>query len=130
MNAAFEDCTVLGECLRNSGGDLRRAFDSYERARKPNVDALADLALENFLEMRDHVASRSFLFKKRLEKGLHKLFPTWYIPLYTLVTFTRTPYAEARARARAQARVLRLILTALLMAIVLLAGSLGGGPWR
>jgi kynurenine 3-monooxygenase len=129
MNAAFEDGTVLGACLRSSGGDLRRAFESYERARKPNVDALADLALENFVEMRDHVASRSFLLKKRLEKWLHKLFPTWYIPLYTLVTFTRTPYADAQARARAQARALQLILLAVLMAILLLAGFLGG-PWR
>jgi kynurenine 3-monooxygenase len=129
MNAAFEDCTVLGERLRSSGGDLRRAFESYERLRKPNVDALADLALENFVEMRDHVASRSFLLWKRLENALHRLFPIWYIPLYTLVTFTRTPYAHARARAQAQARALRLMLIAVLVAIVLLAGSLGG-PWR
>ncbi len=125
MNAAFEDCSVLGGCLRDSGGDLERAFRSYERARKPNVDALADLALENFVEMRDHVASRGFLLKKRLEKWLHKLFPTWYIPLYTLVTFTRIPYAEARARARAQARVLRLAAAALSLGILALAIAAG-----
>jgi kynurenine 3-monooxygenase len=124
MNAAFEDCTVLGECLRNSGGNLQGAFERYQSLRKPNVDALAELALENFVEMRDHVASRSFLLGKRLEKTLHKLFPGWYVPLYTLVTFTRMPYAQARARARAQIHALSMILIAALVAIVLLTALL------
>jgi kynurenine 3-monooxygenase len=120
MNAAFEDCTVLGECLRSSGGDLRRAFQTYEQARKPHVDALADLARENFVEMRDHVASRRFLLWKRVEKALNRLFPTWYVPLYTLVTFTRTPYADARARAQGQLRTLQMIGIAVLTAFALL----------
>jgi kynurenine 3-monooxygenase len=128
MNAAFEDCTVLGECLQNAGGDLRSAFQRYESLRKPNVDALAELALANFVEMRDHVASRSFLLGKRLETALHKLFPTWYVPLYTLITFTRMPYAQARARAQAQVRALRMILVAA-AALVLLAGFFGT-TWR
>ncbi|HZP85604.1 MAG TPA: NAD(P)/FAD-dependent oxidoreductase [Burkholderiales bacterium] len=112
MNAAFEDVSVLGACLRGSGDDRQRAFERYAGARKPDVDALAHLALENFVEMRDRVASRSFLLKKRLERGLHRLFPAWYIPLYSLVTFTRTPYAKAMARAHAQARAVRLIVLA------------------
>ncbi|MCI0652595.1 MAG: FAD-dependent monooxygenase [Planctomycetes bacterium] len=107
MNAAFEDCSVLNDCLQRSAGDWRKAFGAYENARKPHADALADLALENFVEMRDHVASRGFLLKKKVEKTLHKVFPRWYIPLYSLVTFSRTPYAEACARARRQERIVK-----------------------
>jgi len=121
-NAAFEDCVVLDECLREHASDREKAFALYQRLRKRNTDALADLSLENFVEMRDKTASRVFLMEKRLEKALHRLFPSWFIPLYTLVTFSRTPYAEAVERARRQwravkgtAAVLGLILIAFLM---------------
>ena len=105
MNAAFEDVLVLHECMDQHRPDWRRVFETYEASRKPNTDALADLAVANFIEMRDHTGSRLFLFKKKWEKLLGKLFPRWYVPLYTLVTFTRTPYAEAVDRARRQSRI-------------------------
>ncbi len=103
-NAAFEDCTALSECIEASPDDLERAFVTYSARRKPNVDALADLAVENFLEMRDKTASRAFLFRKRAEKALHRLFPSWYLPLYSMVSFSTIPYAEARRRAAWQDR--------------------------
>src|SRR5262245_37224644 len=112
-NAAFEDCVVLQECLQAHGTDREGAFAEYQRRRKANTDALADLSLANFVEMRDKTASRLFLLEKRLEKALHRAFPSWFIPLYTLVTFSRTPYAEAVRRDRRQWRFAGLLAAAL-----------------
>ena len=110
MNAAFEDCTVLDRCLRHHAPDWEAAFADFERQRKVHTDALADMAVDNFLEMRDRVSSRWFLWKKKLDILLHRLLPGWYLPLYTLITFTTTPYAEARRRARQQVRYVRLVV--------------------
>ena len=127
-NASFEDCAVLADCIRESPQDLERAFARYEALRKENTDALAELAIENFLEMRDRTASRVFLFKKKLEKGLHRLFPRWYLPLYSMVTFSTIPYAEARRRAARQDRWVKRWAGAagvliLLLVLWLLAGA-------
>src|SRR5947208_3395317 len=102
MNAAFEDCVVLDECLQNSPQDRERAFAEYFHRRKENADALADLAIGNFIEMRDKTASRAFRAKKKLDHLLEGLLPGVYLPLYTMVTFTRIPYAEAARRAQIQ----------------------------
>ena len=124
MNAAFEDVLVLSECLEKFPDDRERAFAAYHSLRKENVDALADLALANFVEMRDHTGSPAFLRKKKREKRLHKLFPRWYTPLYTMATFTRMPYVEAVARADYQDRVVqnvgRTLLTLLAIIILIL----------
>lgn len=101
MNASFEDCVVLDDCLTQYR-DRAAAFAAYSERRKENVDALADLALYNYVEMRDHTASPLFLAKKAFERALARLLPGLYIPLYALVTFTRTPYAQAVRRARRQ----------------------------
>ncbi len=110
MNAAFEDVLVFDECLRNHAPNWRRVFEVYEELRKPHTDTLADLAIGNFLEMRDHTGSRWFQWKKRGAKLLARLLPGWYIPLYVLVTFTRTPYAAAVRRARMQSRVVAAVI--------------------
>ncbi len=102
MNAAFEDVVALRDAIRAHRDDWGRVFDAYESARRENVNALADLALNNFVEMRDHTGSRHFRMHKRLERRLHGLLSGWYTPLYTMVSFSRTPYAEAVRRARAQ----------------------------
>src|SRR2546430_7610073 len=102
MNAAFEDCVVLDECLAQFPEDRHRAFAEYFQRRKVNADALADLALENFIEMRDKTASRAFRAKKKLDHFLEAALPGVYLPLYTMVTFTRIPYAETKRRARIQ----------------------------
>lgn len=111
-NAAFEDCLVLSECLAAHAPDREQAFARFQALRKRNTDALADLSLANFVEMRDHTASRTFLLARRLEKDLHRLFPARFVPLYTMVTFSRTPYAEAVARARRQWRIVKLAAAA------------------
>jgi kynurenine 3-monooxygenase len=121
MNAAFEDCTVLTQCLTRHAPKWTAALDEYERRRRENTDTLADLAVDNFLEMRDRVSSRLFLWRKKLGILLHTLFPRWYVPLYTLVTFTTTPYAAARSRAQLQDRVVRWALAGLLIMALLAA---------
>src|SRR3989454_7780 len=102
MNAAFEDCVVLDESLEKFPHDRHRAFAEYFQRRKVNADALADLAIGNFIEMRDKTASRAFRAKKKLDHLLEGLLPGVYLPLYTMVTFTRMPYATAAKRARFQ----------------------------
>jgi len=102
MNAAFEDCVVLDECLAEFPQDRQRAFAEYFARRKENADALADLAIGNFIEMRDKTASKTFRAKKKLDHALEAALPGIYLPLYTMVTFTRIPYAEAAQRARRQ----------------------------
>lgn len=121
-NASFEDCAVLLECLRELGGDWPRVLEEYARRRKPNVDALADLAVANFVEMRDKTARASFRAYKWLDRTLHGLLPRWYTPLYTMVSFTRTPYAEAVRRARRQDRALAAIAVALAAVLVVAGG--------
>ncbi len=121
-NAAFEDCLALETALARFPGDAARAFAVYEAERRPNADAIADLALANFHEMRDQVASPWFRLEKRGERLLHRLSPRGFIPLYTMISFTRIPYADARARAARQSRVVRALLAglaALLLVLVL-----------
>ena len=102
MNAAFEDCVVLDECLEKFPDNRERAFAEYFSRRKQNADALADLAIGNFIEMRDKTASKTFRAKKKLDHALEAALPGIYLPLYTMVTFTRIPYATAAKRARVQ----------------------------
>jgi len=118
MNATFEDVLVFDECIETHGSDWEKVFRVYETSRKPNTDALADLAVANFVEMRDHTGSRRFLWKKKAEKWLAKALPGWFVPLYTMVSFTRVPYAHAVERAQRQNRW---VLRILGIAIILLA---------
>jgi kynurenine 3-monooxygenase len=121
MNAAFEDCVVLDECLAGNGADRRAALEAYTRRRKPNGDAIADLALRNFVEMRDKVGSRLFRLGKRTEKLLHRWFPRWFTPLYNMVTFSTIPYAEARRRSARQWRAIALMTAVALVALAAVA---------
>ncbi len=122
MNAAFEDCVVFDECLAEFPNDRHRAFIEYSARRKANADALADLAVHNFIEMRDKTASAVFRAKKKLEHALEGLLPGVFLPLYTMVSFTRIPYAEAARRARRQdaivyGGILLLVIFVLFLAI-------------
>jgi kynurenine 3-monooxygenase len=118
MNAAFEDCSTLNACL-SKYANRDQAFRAFETDRREHTDTLADLAVHNYIEMRDHTGSRWFLMKKKWELLLHRLLGRWYVPLYTLVSFTRTPYADALRRARKQDRVVRLVLLFLFLLVIL-----------
>jgi kynurenine 3-monooxygenase len=82
-------------------------FEEFERLRKVNADAIADLAVENFVEMRDHVANPRFLLKKKVEQSLEQRYSGTFIPKYSMVTFHRIPYAVALAKGKVQDQLLK-----------------------
>ena len=94
------------ELLDQRGADWPRVFSDFERARKANTDAIADMAIENFTEMRDRVADARFLFRKKIELALQAKYPQWFVPKYAMVTFHRIPYAIALARGVVQDRIM------------------------
>ncbi|MEW6055019.1 MAG: NAD(P)/FAD-dependent oxidoreductase [Bdellovibrionota bacterium] len=106
MNCGFEDCTVLMDCLDECREDFTGAFHLFEKRRKPNSDAIADMAVENFTEMRDKVGDPRFLLEKAIEKRLQEKFPNRYISRYALVTFRREPYRFAYEAGIAQNEIL------------------------
>jgi kynurenine 3-monooxygenase len=106
LNCGFEDCTSLVDLIDQHGADWDRVFAGFERARKVNTDAIADLAAENFVEMRDRVADPSFLFRKKVELALEARYPNIFVPKYSMVTFHRVPYSVAMMRGRIQDRLL------------------------
>lgn len=96
MNCAFEDCAQLAELM--TGSDCSTAFAELEAVRKPNADAIATMAVENYQEMRDSVAQPTFLWRKQIENALTTRFPERVLSRYAQVSFTRVPYAEAQRR--------------------------------
>jgi kynurenine 3-monooxygenase len=107
MNASFEDVFVFDEILNENLGDWNAVFKAYQKARKHDTDAIADLAIDNFYEMRDHVANPLFKEKRKIEMDLEKNFPSQYSSKYFLVTFNENiGYNEAMQRGRAQDKAL------------------------
>lgn len=96
MNAGFEDCTRMLECLDRAGDDWGRVLADYERTQKPNADAIAAMALENWVEMRDKVADSRFQLRKKVEGLLEQRHPGIYKSRYGLITYTLTPYLLAQ----------------------------------
>ena len=101
-NCAFEDCVELDRCLTVTGGDFPAALARYEAARKANADAIADMALENFVEMSERVASPVFRGQTRVRHALERVLGGRYVSRYELVSFTTIPYAEIEGRIRRQ----------------------------
>jgi kynurenine 3-monooxygenase len=97
MNCAFEDCVELDNCLEEIG-DWDNAMNEYQKRRKPNADAIADLALQNFIEMRDLVGDKDFLHYKKIEHQLCELHPDLFKSQYEMVTFSKVPYSEAMTK--------------------------------
>jgi len=102
LNCGFEDCTCLLDLLDRHGADWARVFREFENERKVNTDAIADMAIENFTEMRDRVADARFLFRKKVELALEAKYPGFFVPKYAMVTFHRIPYSVALARGKVQ----------------------------
>lgn len=97
MNCCFEDCIVLDEFIGEFNGDWPKVLDAYQKSRKPNADAIASLAVQNFMEMRDLVGTESFRHRKHVEHELTELYPDLFKSQYELVTFHTTPYSFALA---------------------------------
>ncbi|MGH7595272.1 MAG: FAD-dependent oxidoreductase [bacterium] len=106
VNCAFESCAYLIECLDQHGAAWQKVFAEFGGMRKADTDAIAELALENFIEMRDRVADPKFLFKKKVEQAMEKKYPTVFVPKYSMVTFHRLPYSVALSRGKIQDRIL------------------------
>lgn len=105
MNCAFEDCVVLARKLEQHA-DLAGAFAAFEAERKPNASAIQQMALENYLEMRDRVDDPDFLLQRELERVLQDRHPGRFVPHYTMVTFMLIPYATALDRSEIQREIL------------------------
>ncbi len=111
MNCGFEDCTALGDILDSTSSegetDWEVIFERLFAARKDNTDAIADMALENFVEMRDTTADAKFQLKKQVGFALEDRYPDKFIPRYSMVMFhPEIPFAEARRRGDAQDKML------------------------
>jgi kynurenine 3-monooxygenase len=102
MNCGFEDCSVLNDLLNQHADDWEKVILEYERLRKPAADAIGELAVDNFIEMRDLVGKPEFLLRKKIEGWFSEKHPDKWIPLYTMVTFSHIPYHEAQARGQRQ----------------------------
>lgn len=111
MNSGMEDCTVL-DGLLDSGADWDEVMREYTRLRKPAGDAILHLALQNYIEMRDLTGDPRFLQQKKLEARLQQKHPSRWLPLYSQVTFSHTPYHEAQARGRAQQQAMDTVMDA------------------
>ena len=106
MNASFEDCRILNQLISDHGTDWQKVFDEFTEIRKPNADAIAEMAEENFYEMRDAVADPIFVRKRELETKLEQTFPD-YFSKYSMVTFREDlPYSIARQKGNAQDKLL------------------------
>ena len=105
MNCAFEDCVALADHLERAP-DREAAFAAFQRERLPNAQAIQQMALENYLEMRDRVDNEDYLLQRALERELAERHPTRFVPRYSMVTFMRLPYATAFERGRIQRELL------------------------
>ncbi|SPT56688.1 FAD-dependent oxidoreductase [Actinomadura madurae] len=105
-NCAFEDCIEIDRCLTETGGDWARALALYQERRKANTDAIAEMALDNFVEMRDRVSSPVYRAKQAATHALERRLAGRYVSRYELVSFSTMPYAEIPARIRRQNLVL------------------------
>ncbi|GAA5069486.1 kynurenine 3-monooxygenase [Thermocatellispora tengchongensis] len=123
MNASFEDCVVLDECLAAHPGDMGAALRAYEGLRRPHTDVLAELSARNFLELRDGLRSPARMLRARADLVLNRVFPRGWKPLYTMISHTTMPYGEALRRARRQDALLGAATAALA------AGAALGGTW-
>lgn len=123
-NASFEDAKRLAEGLIADPGNPIEAIESYYRDRVDHGNAIADLALANFIEMRDHTGKAWFKWKKKLEHALHTGLGDRFLPLYEMVSFSTIPYDDARKRARKQWILLLIILLVLTPALILVTTDL------
>ncbi|MBO9632100.1 MAG: FAD-dependent monooxygenase [Chitinophagaceae bacterium] len=111
MNAGFEDCSVLDDLMGHHGDHWDAILEEFQLLRKPDADAIADLAVNNFTEMRDRVADPKFLLQKKIEAKLNEKFPDKWIPAYSLVTFSpHIRYSEALANGMKQEAIMRQIM--------------------
>ena len=120
-NCAFEDCIEIDRCLTETDGDWVRALTLYQERRKANTDAIAEMALDNFIEMRDRVSSPVYRAKQAATHALERRLAGRYVSRYELVSFSTMPYARIPGRIRRQNRVLAASVASVLGGAALVA---------
>ncbi|RDY58114.1 FAD-dependent oxidoreductase [Flagellimonas nanhaiensis] len=110
MNAGFEDIYVLNKLMEQYGDDWDTIFMEYQKERKPNADAIAELSYRNFVEMSSKTADPMFLLQKRIEKHFAQKHPDKWVPVYSRVTFSDRPYAEALAIGDMQETIMKEVM--------------------
>lgn len=111
MNCGFEDCSVLNSLIDKHDGNWKNILNKYQELRKPDGDAICDLALNNFVEMRDKVANPKFLLQKKIEANFSNKYPDKWIPLYSQVTFsTQIRYSEALVNGKKQEDIMQQVM--------------------
>ena len=110
MNAGFEDIYVLDQIMSTYGDDWDTIFQEYQKQRKPNADAIAELSYRNFKEMSSKTADPKFLLQKKIEKHFASKHPEKWVPAYSRVTFSDKPYADALALGDAQEEIMKQIM--------------------
>lgn len=107
MNCGFEDCSVLTGLIEKHNHDWKKILPEYQQLRKPDSDAIADLAIGNFIEMRDLVADPMFLLRKKIEAKFNEKYPEKWIPAYSMVTFSpQIRYSEALKKGQYQDKIM------------------------
>jgi kynurenine 3-monooxygenase len=124
-NCAMEDCIEIDACLESTGGAWAPALALYQQRRKANCDAIAEMALDNFVEMSDRVNSRVFQAKSAAQHALERRLPGHYVSRYELVSFSTMSYAQIPARMRRQNRA-----TAAVAGLAAAAVGLAARSWR
>ncbi|KXJ77718.1 kynurenine 3-monooxygenase [Aedes albopictus] len=125
MNAGFEDCSVLTELFNKHGSDIDRILAEFSQTRWEDAHSICDLAMYNYVEMRDLVTKRSYLFRKKLDELLYWLLPNTWVPLYNSVSFSHMRYSKCIANRKWQDKILTRVLYFSSIATVAAAGYLG-----
>ena len=110
MNCGFEDCLVLHEIL-DKALNFKTGLEAYSKFRNPDAEAIVDLSLYNYMELRAHVNSVLFTLRKKIDSTLNFLFPNYWIPLYSMVTFSRMRYHQVVERSKKQDNIVKWAMT-------------------
>ena len=110
MNAGFEDCSLLNSAFKANKGSFAGLFSSYAKDRQPDGVAISELALRNFIEMRDKTADAGFLLQKKIEARFSAAYPEKWQPLYSMVTFSHLPYREALRLGELQDSIMKQVM--------------------
>ena len=112
MNASFQDCSTLAKLIGQNENDWNTIFNAFSSTQVENGHAIADMALENYLEMRDHVNDPEYKKRRNMELKLERMFPDQFIPRYSMVSFHQIPYAEVYQRGEKQFKIISDVLKA------------------
>jgi kynurenine 3-monooxygenase len=110
MNASFQDCSILNKLIKKYKTNWSLIFSEFSKLHVKNGHAIVDMALENYIEMRDHVNDPEYIKRRQLELKLERMFPEEFIPRYSMVSFHQIDYSEVYSRGEKQFNILEKIL--------------------